>query len=368
MPRSTATATSQEGTSKSLVTYLCGRPGGSPALARRPQTSPRLGRWVSRDDYVAYLEAFAAHHRLDVRFGAEVTRIVPSAGHRWVATTSGGDVRCDDIVVATGHEHLPWTPGWPGLDDFAVPVAHTSSRRSVAGLAGQRVLLVGAGNSGIEFAEQLVRAGVAGLWLSMRTPPTLMPLQVAGVPLQPVAVSLARLPEKWRDAVARRISRLALGDLAPFGLPAPAQGPYERLRTSGVTAAVDRGFAAHLKAGRLTIVPEIDRLDGTRVVLRDGRVLRPDIVLAATGYRPGLEAMVGHLGVLDTDGLPTAAAAPGLWFVGYRPSLNGNLRLHPAEARRVADTITRSRPTARRTSPRRVPFPRRFADCRCGGG
>ena len=46
-------------------------------------------------------------------------------------------------------------------------------------------------------------------------------------------------------------------------------------------------------------------------------------MIAATGFRPGLEPVLGHLGVLDTDGAPRVSgeveAAPGLRFVGYRP-------------------------------------------------
>jgi putative flavoprotein involved in K+ transport len=83
------------------------------------------------------------------------------------------------------------------------------------------------------------------------------------------------------------------------------------------------------------------------VVLRGGRALAPDIVVAATGFRRGLEPLVGHLGVLDAGGLPRAAraarsrTAPGLWFIGYRNAIEGNLRLHPAEGRRIARALAR---------------------------
>jgi hypothetical protein len=47
------------------------------------------------------------------------------------------------------------------------------------------------------------------------------------------------LPEWLRDATAWAIARLAFGDLTRYGLPVPRQGPYQRLRTTGVTVAVD---------------------------------------------------------------------------------------------------------------------------------
>jgi putative flavoprotein involved in K+ transport len=114
------------------------------------------------------------------------------------------------------------------------------------------------------------------------------------------------------------------------------------MRTSGVTVAIDQGFVQHLKAGRLEIVPQVAWFADPYVVLSDDRRLRPDVVLAATGFRRGLEPLVGHLNVLDVAGRPRGGSgaptpgAPGLWFIGYRTAIEGNLRLHPIEARRIA--------------------------------
>jgi putative flavoprotein involved in K+ transport len=307
-----------------------------------------MGRWVARDDYVAYLERFAAHQRLDIRFGVHVRRLDRSLGG-WRVATSAGTYETDHVVVATGYDRVPWLPDWPGQGGFPKPLMHVAEVRRAADLAGLRVLLVGAGNSGVELAGHLVDGGVAGLWVSVRTPPNILPREVADVPLQPLSWALRILPERLRDATAQSIARLALGDLASYGLPAPPQGPYQRLRTSGVTVAVDQGFVGHLKARRLQIVAEVNRFAGAEVVLVDGRRLRPDVVLAATGFRRGLESLVGRLDVLDAAGLPRAGSgvptpgAPGLWFIGYRTAIEGNLRQHPIEARRIARAIAGAR-------------------------
>lgn len=313
---------------------------------RGPRIPRAAGRWVSRDDYVAHLEDFSARHHLHVRSGTRAERI-DRAGGRWRVRTSDGDIEAAHVVVATGLDRVPRQPQWPGHDTFAGSVLHAAALPTVRGLARRRVLLVGAGNSGVELAAHLVEAPVTQLWLSVRTPPTIMPLEVAGIPLTPIAVALRALPERVRDVAARRVSRLAVGDLAAHGLPTPRQGPYSRLRTTGVTAAVDRGFVHHLEAGRLEIVSEIDHFTHLDVVLRDGRCLRPDIVITATGFRPGLEPLVGHLGVLDENGRPLAATGqprsgtPGLWFIGYQPAIEGNLRQHVIDARRIARRIAR---------------------------
>lgn len=300
------------------------------------------GRWVSRDDYLDYLERFAKTAHLDVRCGVHVRRIDRSADG-WQVSTDDGVYRSRHVVVATGHDRLPRLPDWPGRMGFQRPIRHVATLRRAADLAGARVLLVGAGNSGVEIAGHLVDAGVEQLWVSVRTPPTILPRQVYGVPLHPLTLALRLLPERARDRLARSVARHAFGDLGPYGLPAPQQGPFERMRTTGVTVAIDQGFVRHLTAGRLEVVPAVEQLDGSDVVLRDGTRLRPDLIVAATGFDPGLADLVGHLGVLDRDGRPPQEAGPrqsaGLWFIGYRPAIEGNLRQFPVEARRIARAI-----------------------------
>ncbi|MGZ8751047.1 MAG: flavin-containing monooxygenase, partial [Pseudonocardia sp.] len=321
------------------VRWLSALPG-----PRIPRTA---GRWVARDDYVRHLEDFARQNRIQVVPGVTAHRI-ERGGPTWHVGTSGGDVEAAHVVVATGRERVPRVPDWPGRDTFVPPVVHAAELRRVADLRGERVLLVGAGNSGIELAGHLVDAGVTSLWLSARTPPTILPLEVGGIPLSAVGVALRYLPERLRDVDARLLSRLTVGDLGPYGLPSPNRGPYATLRTTGVTAAVDRGFVRHLRAGRVQVVPEVRRLSETEVVLTDGQRIAPDVVVAATGYRPDLAELVGHLGVLTSRGLPSTGpgrpdtGAPGLWFIGYWPALEGDLRRHPIEARMIAGRIATS--------------------------
>ena len=72
-------------------------------------------------------------------------------------------------------------------------------------------------------------------------------------------------------------------------------------------------------------------------------------MVAATGFRPDLTPLVGHLGVLDDDGLPLVHGgeehprAPGLHFIGYRVVLGGSFRQAGIEARQLAKTAARRR-------------------------
>ena len=83
----------------------------------------------------------------------------------------------------------------------------------------------------------------------------------------------------------------------------------------------------------------------TRVTLVSAALMA--VVLAATGFRTGLEQLVGHLGVIDEHGEPLAHApdahpnAPGLYFVGYRVVLGGGLRTAGRDAKRLGEQLAR---------------------------
>ena len=134
-------------------------------------------------------------------------------------------------------------------------------------------------------------------------------------------------------------------DLRRLGYPRSALGAFSRQAADEVTIAIDNGFVRALKAGRVTMKPAIDRFDGPRVRFSDGTSCAPDTVICATGYRPGLEPVTGHLVELDARGLPpfTGATAspqhPGLWFFGLDRSIYGSMHVHRPQARRLARAI-----------------------------
>jgi len=321
----------------------------------------RFGRWVKRDDYVAYLEAYVRSNRIRIEHGVEVIRL-ERTGTMWRAHTSSGVYCARHVVIATGPDRVPWSPHWPGMVLFGGTIRHVATVPAAREFTHRDVLVVGGGNSGVEWAELLVRHGARRVWLSVRRPPNLVPREVGGLPLHPAAVALESLPTGLRDACARVVQHLTIGDLTPFGLPFPAEGPYRTLADTGVTVAIDTGFAEYVRQGRIRVLPEISAFTPRDVVFTDGSRASPDVVLIATGYRTGLEPMVGHLGVLRPNGRPRTrdvgqSAKRGLWFIGFTTAIEGTLRRHAAEARRIAAEIRRdlaSRPADDRAAGHRL--------------
>jgi putative flavoprotein involved in K+ transport len=222
---------------------------------------------------------------------------------------------------------------------------HTSELSDPARFRGQRVLVVGAGNSGIDLAGLLLAAG-ADVTVSMRTPPSVFPRDWLGVRMGPLALVGEHNPPAIADVLGRFIQWQVYGDLSRYGMPRAPEGYMSRFRRSGTNPAVDDGFVDALKAGRTAIVAPVQRLERDAAVLIDGRRVDADAVVCATGYRRGLEGLVGHLGVLDDRGVPRHAggapgdpAAPGLYFAGFEVALSGSIRASARHARRIAKDI-----------------------------
>lgn len=315
------------------VRWLSGLPGYP-----IPRSS---GKWPSRDGVVDYLRAYAARSALDVRASVDVDRI-DREDERWVVRSAGGDVDADRVVVATGYSNIPFVPDWPGT--FEGEIVHSTAYRNPKPFRGRRVLVVGSGNSGAEIAADVSSGGAAEVLLSVRTPPAIVRRDTAGIPTQLLGIASSHLPVSVADRVATTMRRIAFPDLAALGLPAP-QRPYSEFLRRRVIPVIDVGIVDAIRSGRVRVVADVERLDGEAVVLVDGSRAAVDVLVAATGFRTGLEPLVGHLGVLDERGVPLVhgaeelAEAPGLHFVGYDVTLGGMLRVIGGQARRLAGVV-----------------------------
>ncbi len=308
----------------------------------------RYGEYPPRDAWVQYLEDYAAHHQIDVRFGTQVRRL-ESANGRWRVETDRGDLQARLVVIATGFDHDPDLPDWPGRDDFTGEIIHSSAYRNPKPYRGRDVLVVGPNTTGSEVATLLSRGGAGRVRVSCRTPPNLTSRKFLGVSINIAGLALDHLPLRVADQIGWLSQRIRFGNLDRYGLPRSPLGVATTLSRRQQAPAYDDGFVALLKAGRIEIVAAVVAFEGSSVLLADGTRIEPDAVIAATGYRRGLEPLVGHVGVLGDDGIPLVSggnqhpSAPGLFFIGYRVDLSGQLRLMRPDARAIARAARRQR-------------------------
>ena len=299
----------------------------------------------TRDQLVDHIERHADEEGIDIRLGTRVDRIDRKDG-TWLVTTSNGEIATTEVVISTGYENRPFIPSWEGLESFGGQVLHSSQYRNPDPYRDMKALVVGPGCSGMEIAYDLSEGGAGKVWLSARTPPNIMLREgPGGLPGDILGVALLRLPARVGDAVARFGRRMDLGDLGEYGLPVPEEGVFSRLRRLGVAPTiVDEEVIDAIKDGRIEIVPRVETLDSSGVNLAGGGHVEPDVLICATGFLPGLEPLVGHLGVLDERGRPRAVGedppAPRMRFLGYVPR-PGGLGYMGKEARRIAKAIAR---------------------------
>ena len=107
------------------------------------------------DYFVAYAEQIAA----PIRCGVEVTELRRNAGRPgFTVTTSQGTIEANNVVVATGPFQKPIIPALIP-QDAGVTQIHSSAYRNPGQLPQGAVLVIGAGSSGVQIADELQRAG-----------------------------------------------------------------------------------------------------------------------------------------------------------------------------------------------------------------
>ncbi|KOG36943.1 flavin-containing monooxygenase [Streptomyces resistomycificus] len=316
----------------------------------------RFGRWVSRDNVVRYLEKYAEHHELEIITGVEVSRVDRSPdGTGWLLHATGGrELTGAAVVVATGHNHTPRVPDWPGRDSYTGDLRHAAEYRNPEAYAGRDVLVVGVGNTGAEIAVDLVEGGASRVRLSVRTAPHIVRRSTAGWAAQYTGVLVRHLPVAVVDRLARPMARLSVPDLSAHGLPRPQTGLYSRVNEGSIPVQ-DVGLIDAVRKGTVEVVAAVEAFEDGKVVLADGTRVEPDAVIAATGYTRALEDLVGHLDVLDPRGRPVVHGArcpdnaPGLFFSGFTNPISGMFRELAIDAAKIAKAVARdgSRQTSR---------------------
>ena len=308
-----------------------------------PRSFPK---YLSKDQYAAYLRDYASHFDLNVVPNTLVKRVRQEkidGRPGWAVDTDFETWHARAVVVATGPFGQPVCPDWPGLDEYGGKTMHSSNYRSGRAFHKQSVLVVGAGNSGMEIAVDLAEQGASKVAVSIRTPPPVVPRDFLGTPAQVFGILLNSFPPAISDWLGGSLARLALGDLRRYGLPSPKWKPFSSHRTP----VIDVGFASALKAGKITVRPGLDFFTSTGVVYVDCREEPFDAVIFATGFRSGLKDLLEPEGLIDPYGSPRFPSGaptncPGLYFMGYFNSLRGFLYESNIASRRLAREIKRS--------------------------
>lgn len=302
--------------------------------------------YVTRLQLVEYMEQYAERFGIKPLFNQTVTRIHQNpADGTWQVQTQTDTFVADQVIVATGYNRIPYSPDLPGQRNFRGIVWHSHEYRNGAPFRHENVLVVGMGNTGAELALDLLENG-ANPFISVRGPINIIRRDVFGRPSQPTAIFLSKFPNWFYDFVAGIAQKIDVGDVSAYGLGKPKHPPsYDTRR--GKIPVIDIGTLDQIKAGNITVLPGIERINAKTVTFRDGRELPFDAIVLATGYRPALAGVLGHSladKILNEKGFPKnlwyeEKSLRGLYFLGYTTPLTGVIYGLNVDSDRIAQRI-----------------------------
>jgi putative flavoprotein involved in K+ transport len=270
-------------------------------------------RYPARDEVADYLDSYAAALGVDIRTGTRVVTVGQDGRDFVVVTADGRQLRAAGIVAASGSFSTPYRPAFPGQDSFTGQLTHVADYRNPAPYAGKRVVVVGAGDSAAQVANEL--APLARVTVAARHLLRFIPQRIGGKDVHHWLgeTGFDALPAAWLDKI-----------------------------TGGSVITDSVGFQQTLADGLADVRPMFAGLDGDQIVWNQHERERADAVILATGYRPSLGYLAG-LGALDPGGAPRhaggiSATHLGLVYLGleYQRSFASNtLRGASADASAV---------------------------------
>jgi cation diffusion facilitator CzcD-associated flavoprotein CzcO len=275
----------------------------------------------ARDDFIDYLNTYARRFALPLQLGTTVHRVENAGG--WRLQTSAGEVHARALIAATGLMSNPVRADLPGSTEFRGRVLHSVDYRRPTDFAGNRVLVIGVGNSGGEIASELGRAGI-DVSIAVRSGANVVPLRIAGLPTQYLAFLMRKLPRTAQERVVQLI-RKRMDRRRPPVLPRPNHSPLDAIPIIGFHL-VDA-----IAAGQVRLRGAIERLTPDGVRFADGSTDRLDVIILATGFRAALQPLA-HLIRTDTRGFAlrsdrvTSIDQPALYLVGQNYDSTGGLR------------------------------------------
>ena len=265
----------------------------------------------SRDEVSAYLKQYALEHRLPIRTNADVEHVRQTPEGFELRTRSGQLHHARALIAATGAFHAPYQPSLTDQSAFTGQILHSRAYQTPQAFSGQRVIVVGAGNSAVQIAVELAR--VATVTLAVREPVQFAPRRILGLDFH---------------AFLHLIDRLPLGHL---------------LDLSSAKQVWDFGeYHQAIAQGKPFQKPMFARFTATGVQWADGFREDIDSVIFATGYTHSLPYLLqtpalGALGKpLHRHGISTSVA--GLYYLGMsgqRTLASATLRGVDADARVV---------------------------------
>jgi len=301
-----------------------------------------IPRYPSRQQVVDYLDNYKKEFGIDPIFDTEATKIVNNSG-AWITETTNGIFKSKYVIIATGAFTKPKPIRFKGMESFPGKILHSCEYKTGSDFKGEKVLVVGFGNSACEIAIDLYEQG-AQPSMSVRSPVNVIPRDVLGIPILELSLAMSSLPPKFADTINAPLLRLLVGDIAKLGLKKLPYGPLEQIQKNASIPLLDIGTIKHIREGHITIYDDIDHIEGRTVHFRDEKKEEFDAIVAGIGYYRDYEE------IIDADrsrfedlkqpvDKQKYFGKDGLYFCGFWISPTGQIREIGLDAQKIAKDI-----------------------------
>ena len=286
---------------------------------------PSWPAYIPKDMLAMWFESYAQAMELNIWTGTELLESAfDDADRRWTTRLRREDgsvrtLRPRHVVLATGVTGVPKMPHLIGGEHFRGEIVHSGSCRVDESIAGKRVLVVGAGNSGHDIAQELHEHG-AEVTMLQRSPTTIVsvepsakivfhPWREGGPPTEDVDIVSASVPfpllvefhktltKRFKELDAELLSALErVGFLLDDG--EDGSGFYPKYLRYGGGYYLNVGASDLIAAGDIALKTRVGvaHLTQDSVVFTDGSSMPVDMVVLATGYTNMQESVRALLG------------------------------------------------------------------------
>ncbi|CAN6456256.1 unnamed protein product [Victoria cruziana] len=294
---------------------------------------PHFPDYPSKHQFLSYVNTYASRFNIRPRFNQSVrsARFDPLCGLwrlRTLDLSSPDSKRTVEyisrwLIVASGENAEPVLPDIPGLEQFAGPLLHTSQYKSGEHFRGQRVLVVGCGNSGMEVSLDLCNQGAVP-YMVVRNSVHVLPREILGFSTFGISMALLKwLPLRVVDKFLLLCALTTFGRTKKHGIPRPKIGPLELKNVAGKTPVLDVGALAKIRQGKIKVMPGVKEVTCHGAKFVDGQELEFDSVVLATGYKSNVPSWLEGIDHFSEDGMPKMPfpngwkGEHGLYTVGF---------------------------------------------------
>lgn len=298
--------------------------------------------YPSRQQVVDYLNDYQKEFDIHPIFNAAALS-VRMENNYWITETSDQTYKSKYVIVATGPFGKPKPIHFNGMESFPGKIVHSYGYKTGKDFKGQKVLVVGFGNSACEIAIDLFEQGAAPT-MSVRSAINVVPRDIFGIPIQRLSLLMSFLPPRLADKMNGSLIRLLVGDITKLGLKKLPYGPLEQFQKHGSAPVLDIGTIKHIRKGHITVRGDIDHIENSKIHFKDGSNDQFNAIVAATGYFRDYADII-KVEATRFDDLNNRIdnqkyfGKDGIYFCGFWISPTGQIREISLDAKKIAQDI-----------------------------